>query len=582
MELSYTDERNAQIVIALLKAHNIRKVVASPGTTNACFIASIQNDDYFEVYSAAEERSAGYIACGMAAESGEPVVLSCTGATSSRNYMPAMTEAYYRKLPILAITSSRRNIYIGHNFDQVTDRTQLPNDVAKMSVQLPLVHDRESEWACMIDANKAMLELRHHGGGPVHINLETNYSQNKVKKIEPVRAIYRYVENDELPSLTSKRIAIVVGAHNKWSERLTNAVNDFCKAYNAVVVCDHISNYRGKYRVFPNIVTHQKYYTATIKNVDVVIHIGEITSSVYGINAKEVWRVCPDGELRDTFKKLKYVFELEEYAFFEKYASMVTSLSDDELLNSCKNDEQMILQNIPDMPLSNTWIASVTADKIPENSTLHLGIRNSLRVWSFFDTKDSVLGYSNTGGFGIDGSMSAVIGASFANADKLHFCVLGDLAFFYDINSLGNRHLGNNIRILLINNGTGMEMRFAFAWGHKIATSLGIDENEYISASGHYGNKSSELVKHFTEDLGFKYMSATSKDEYLEKINEFVDCKYNEKPIVFEVFVNAEDEDVAIEALSEIKKDQIGVAKQAIKGIFGEKGFNTVKNILKK
>ena len=43
----YTDERNAQIVIALMKAHGIRKVIASPGTTNICLIASIQNDPFF-------------------------------------------------------------------------------------------------------------------------------------------------------------------------------------------------------------------------------------------------------------------------------------------------------------------------------------------------------------------------------------------------------------------------------------------------------------------------------------------------------------------------------------------------------
>ena len=126
----YTDERNAQIVIALMKAHGIRKVIASPGTTNICLIASIQNDPFFEIYSSPEERSAAYIACGMAAESCEPVAISCTGATASRNYLPALTEAYYRKLPILAITSSRKSYRIGHNFDQVTDRTLLPRDVA--------------------------------------------------------------------------------------------------------------------------------------------------------------------------------------------------------------------------------------------------------------------------------------------------------------------------------------------------------------------------------------------------------------------------------------------------------------------
>lgn len=73
------------------------------------FIGSIQNDSWFEIYSSVDERSAAYLACGLAAETGEPVVISCTGATASRNYMPGLTEAYYRKLPVLAITSIVEN-----------------------------------------------------------------------------------------------------------------------------------------------------------------------------------------------------------------------------------------------------------------------------------------------------------------------------------------------------------------------------------------------------------------------------------------------------------------------------------------
>lgn len=105
----YTNERNVQIVISLLKAHGIHRVIASPGTTNMTFVVSIENDPWFHVWSSVDERSAAYLACGMAAETGEPVVISCTGATASRNYMPGLTEAYYRKLPVLAITSTRGN-----------------------------------------------------------------------------------------------------------------------------------------------------------------------------------------------------------------------------------------------------------------------------------------------------------------------------------------------------------------------------------------------------------------------------------------------------------------------------------------
>ena len=54
----YTDEMNTLILISLLKEHGIRKIIASPGTTNISFVGSIQIDPYFEVFSAIDERSA--------------------------------------------------------------------------------------------------------------------------------------------------------------------------------------------------------------------------------------------------------------------------------------------------------------------------------------------------------------------------------------------------------------------------------------------------------------------------------------------------------------------------------------------
>lgn len=123
MAFYYTSERNIQIVISLLKAHGIRRIVTSPGATNVAINISLQHDPYFTLYSSIDERSAAYMACGMAAESGEAIALTCTGATSSRNYFPGLTEAYYRHLPILAITCSRSNAYVGHGVDQVTDRS---------------------------------------------------------------------------------------------------------------------------------------------------------------------------------------------------------------------------------------------------------------------------------------------------------------------------------------------------------------------------------------------------------------------------------------------------------------------------
>lgn len=585
MEHYYTNERNAQIVISLLKAHEIKKIIVSPGMTNICLVASLQQDPFFEIYSAADERSAGYIACGLAAESGEPVVLSCTGATASRNYMPAMTEAYYRKLPILAITSSRSSHQIGHNIDQVTDRTAPPNDVAKISVQLPLIYNEEAEWGCMIAANKAILELHHHGKGPVHINLETGYSRDyTVKELPATNAIFRFGYGDDFPEIKAKKIAIVVGAHVEWSAELTEAVDAFCATYNGVVLCDHTSNYKGKYRILANLVAQQQDYISAFQRTELLIHIGDVSASKYNVLAKEVWRINPDGALRDPYKKLHYVFEMEEVYFFKQYVKNVEKAIHNEFYNTCSAESEQLTNKMREitqaLPFSNIWMASQTSIKLPQNSILHLGIQNSLRSWNFFEIPHSVLGYSNTGGYGIDGCLSSAVGASLANTEKICFCVLGDLAFFYDMNSLGNRHIGSNVRILLVNNGIGSEFKISTCPG----AMFGEMTDDFIAAAGHYGNKSTELVKHYAEDLGFEYLTASSKEEYIKVVEHFVSPEMTDRPMILEAFTDDADEDAALHMLRTIMSSSDAnkrrTAKDAVKGLLGEQGVKAVKKIL--
>ena len=585
MDIYYSSEKNVQILIALLKKHNIKRIIASPGATNICFVASAQNDPYFEIYSSIDERSAAYIACGMAAESQEPVVLSCTAATASRNYIPGLTETFYRKLPILAVTSTRHISQIGHNIDQVVDRTNLLNDIAKLSVHLPIPHNEETEWECEIKINKALLELQRHGGGPVHINLTTSYDTDfSVRELPQVRTIKRISYTDDMPKLKTGKTGIFVGAHTKWSDKLIHEVELFCENYNAVVLCDSTSNYKGKYGIYFNLLIHQKKYHAPCLTMDTMIHIGDISaSSIFSV--KDIWRVNPDGEVRDTFRKLKYVFEMEEIIFFEKMNcenKNKTKNTDfyDEWIKESNNCQVKLLEKENELPYSNVWMTLQMHDKLPLNSVLHLGILNSLRSWNFFKVNDTILEYSNTGGFGIDGGISSLIGASLINKEKIYFGIVGDLAFFYDLNAIGNRHIGNNIRIMIINNGLGVE----FKTNMNLAQRAGIGEatDKYIAAAGHFGKKSPYLVKHYSEDLGFEYLSASNKEEFLINIKKFLSFELFEKPIIFETFTESRNEVDAIEMIQNLEVSMTSMAKDIAKNVIGNKGVEKLKKVLKR
>ena len=582
MNKRYTSEKNTQILISLMKNHGIKKVVASPGSTNSRFVASIQSDPWFEIYSVVDERSAAYVACGMAAESGESVALSCTGATASRNYVPGLTEAYYRQLPVLAITSTQHTGKVGNYIPQVIDRSVQMNDIVKLSVDCPTIHDADDEWSCVVSLNKALLELKKDGGGPVHINLTTTYSRDlSVSELPEVRTMRRYTYGDVFPEMPQGKIGIVVGSHTTWSDALISAVERFCEKYHAIVFVDHTSGYKGKYHAMVNLVTAQTGYRAECATLDLAIHIGGVSGSYHSLGMKTVWRCNPDGVVRDTYHGLTNIFEMKEEDFFNEYAKKVipSNQSQYDLLKEWKKEEADLYSRIPEsLPFSNPWIAKVTAERIPENASIHFGILSSLRSWNFFYTADSVHGYSNVGGFGIDGGVSSMIGASLVHPDKLFFGSFGDLAFFYDMNSLGNRHIGNNIRIILINNGKGTEFR---NYNHP-ANLLGEGTNEYIAAARHYGNQSKTLVKHYTEDLGFEYMQASNEEEYLALLDRFTTPELTEKPMIVEVFTNSEDESNALKIMNTLKASTKGAARQKAMDILGTDGVEAVRRMKRK
>lgn len=575
----YSSERSVQILISLLRQHNIKRVIASPGTTNLPFVGSLMHDSWFEMYSSVDERSAAYIACGLAAETGEPVVLSCTGATASRNYLPGLTEAYYRKLPVLAITSTQNINKIGHHIAQVIDRRERQNDVVLLSEYIPATLNDDDAWSNMVRINRAILELTHRGGGPVHINLMTQYNRDySVEMLPEARKISRISLYDEFPPMPKGRVSVFVGSHRKFTEQETELLDSFCAEKDAVVFVDHTSGYYGKYRVPIVLSTSQEHVECHLVETDLLIHIGEVSGAYISLKPREVWRVSPDGELRDTYRKLSTVFEMPEDLFFQHYVTERTS-GRTSYLEQCQEELDALRRKLSAdvLPFSNIWIASQTAHRLPDNSVLHLGILNSLRSWNLFDTPASVTSYSNTGGFGIDGDVSSLIGASLAHPDHLYFGVLGDLAFFYDMNVIGNRHVGNNVRILLINNGKGTEFR---NYNHP-GSAFGEDADKYIAAGGHFGNKSHELIKHYAEDLGYEYLSAYDKDDYLQKVERFLIPEITDRPMIFEVFTDSVDESDALRTVYNLEMSASSVLKGAAKKILGQKGVKLVKNIIK-
>lgn len=585
----YTDARNAQLVIALLKEYGIRNIIASPGTTNIPFVYSVQSDSFFKVYSAIDERSAAYMACGLAAETGEPVVLSCTGATASRDYMPGLTEAFYRKLPVLALTSMHFAEDIGNLSTQIIDRSVIPNDIARYHTSLEMIENERMAKDEELRINIALSELTRDGNGPVAVQLITdgNYTFSATS-LPRVNKISRFLPEEvsgwpELPD--NAKIAVLLGAHRAFNATESEMLEHFVETHDAVVFSDISSGYHGKF-AFGSALACIQLQNNPIRSAfepDLVIHVGEMTGDyntmgfLTGLNCP-VWRVSLDGEFRQHFARLKNIFQCSIEFFFSHYASQ--KLVESGYRAKWENYDIQLRNRMPEFPFSNIWMAQQLHSMIPAGSIVHPAILSSLSSWDYFPLPKDVHSSANVGGFGIDGCTSTLVGASLSTRE-LCFCITGDLAFFYDMNSLGCREISPNLRILLINNGLGM----TFKLSNHVGSQIGPSANAFIAAAGH--NAAAESVKGnqsparaWAESLGFKYFSASSKEEF-NAVKDIFTSKDSEGPILFECFTREEDERTARDLIDSIdnRTDSKTQIKKAIKKILPKSVIDSLKSL---
>ena len=575
----YTIVKNSQIVLALLKANNIRHIVINPGTTNIPITQWVQKDPFFTCYSVVDERSAMYFAIGLYLELGVPVATTCTSAQATRNYIPGLTEAFYKHVPILAITVSKHPRFTDQEYMQAPNQISLPSDAVKRTFALPYISNMHDELHCERLVNEAILELTHRVYGPVQLNLpmlDTEIRSVIKTDLPKVRIIRRYMEWEKWDvSLANRKIMIVVGESRPFTEKQIKAIENFTESHNAFVYVNHLSNYHGKYSIRANLaLTVMSNDIFQVYKPDILLTIGGQTGDypLFGTLSAgekfdfEHWRISEDGNVVDTYDKLTKVFECSFENFFNRMTN--DNMTEHSFYNSW--NELVNSVAIPDdLSFSATYLAQQLHRLIPHGSYLNLAILNSLRCWNWFPVDKSITCYSNVAAFGIDGCMSVLLGQS-VSTDRLCFLVIGDLAFFYDMNSLGIRHLKNNIRILLVNNGGGIEFKLA---NDELRQQVDLDS--FISAFGHYKGG----AKGWAEANDFKYLTASTKENFLSNVNEFV--SQGRQSIIFEVFVNPENEYNIYQTIIKTNRKE-SLLKQGARSLLGEEGIKKLKAILKK
>ena len=535
-----TAKKQCNILVDVLIAHGIRHFVISPGSRNAPIIVALARRDGIERHVVVDERSAAFIALGLAQQTGEPVAVVCTSGTALLNYAPAVAEAYYQKLPLIVISADRPAAWIGQMDGQTLPQPHVFGTLVKMSVNLPEVHTEEDEWFCNRLINEAILETTHHGKGPVHINVPISEPIYRftAKTLPEVRVITRY----QGLSVYDRDYKELIERLNKYNKRMVvvgqmNLIYLFEKKYvkplykHFAWLTEHLGN-----QTIPGIPIKNfdaAVYSMTPERQEdmapeiLITYGGHIVSKqlkkyLRNHPPREHWHVAADGKIADLYGCLTTVIEMDPFEFLEKIAFLLDNKPTHYPLmweNYCKTIP------MPDLAYSEISVIGKLIRALPEPCALHLANSSTVRYAQLFTVPPQVEICCNRGVNGIEGSLSTAIGYAAASS-KLNFIIIGDLSFFYDMNALWNQNYGANIRILLLNN----------EGGEIFHTLPGMDKSsrsrEFITAE-HY-----TTAKGWAEERGFLYLQAENEVELAETMQIFTQPEEKERPLLLEVFTN--------------------------------------------
>lgn len=586
----YTELKVYQIIIALLKKYGIKHCVLSAGSRNVPFVHSIEEDPDFHCYSVVDERSAGYFALGLAQELNEPVVISCTSSTATCNYWPPVAEAFYQGVPIVVLTSDRDPEMLGQWEDQMIDQVGMYDRHVRKSVNLPIIHDHDDEIYCQRLVNEALLELNHHGTGPVHINVPMKAYNNSfnIKKLPEATKFERLCLDSEktlwdakLETLKkARRILVTCGQNSYVSPALKKSLSEFFLKYNSAVSVEYMSNVDLEEGLNLNVCMDARYVTnKKVKELlpDIVISFGgNIFSGIKEQLRKfagqfEHWLIQEDGRVVDLYKSITTIFECKPEHFFQYCVESAGSAKNDHVYyKALKQYVDSVVY--PDFPYSHVYAIKEVVEKIPSNSVLHLSINDSIRITNFFKLNPNIKTYANIGTHGIDGCLSSFLGQAAVN-DKPSFLVIGDLAFFYDMNALRLRHIGNNVHILLINNEGGSEFYFNHMWKNK-ASDLHTTARHHTKAEG------------WVKSNNFIYLSAHDKESLSTSLQEFMRTDLDQ-PVFLEVFTEMKtDSDVIYDFFDlsrprDLQSEAIRRSKEFIKATIGQEKAQKIAGFLK-
>jgi 2-succinyl-5-enolpyruvyl-6-hydroxy-3-cyclohexene-1-carboxylate synthase len=472
-------------IAELFAKKGISEVVLSPGSRCAPLTLAFSRHQKIKCRTFSDERSAGFVALGMAQSLQTPVGIVCTSGTAVYNLAPSVAEAFFSQTPLIILTADRPAEWIAQHDGQTIYQSEIFGKHVKGFFQLPQDYEHpDDHWAINRIVNDAINLTQQEPKGPVHINApfrEPLYPERgeKIAYTANVRVIESTTSISQLENTTLKRFADKIKSHSKvllvagqsyFDSELTEAVEAFARKLELPVVSDIISNING----VSNLIKYADLFLGQCTDQakqelqpDLLITIGNSLISkntklfLRKYKPKEHWHVQAAGVPTDTFKTLTNHIQASPLEFLRAMASIGSGSSADyrkRWLNHEARATEVVDEFFERSDVSELGLVKRLLESLPDDCNLHLANSMSVRYANFIGLaakKKSVRVYSNRGTSGIDGSNSTAVGHALASG-KPTYLITGDLAFFYDRNAFWHNHPLNDVNILLLNNHGGL------------------------------------------------------------------------------------------------------------------------------
>ncbi len=568
--MNYSKIPLAQTVVTLCKTHKIKHIIISPGSRNAPLTISFTNDDYFKCYSIVDERCAAFFAMGIAQQTQEPTAVVCTSGSALLNYYPAVSEAYYSRIPLVVLSADRpkhlvdigdgqtikqKNVYGEHVFYSANLKLDLREETDKKHKEDVLLFknlENKAERLLGLQENiQSQNETEVHNAlhaavlnsGPVHINIpfdEPLYESVDKLTINPKRFKLpnknQYLDSSDIETCAdiwqiAKRKLVLVGALQPNSIE-TQLLNTLAKDDSVIILTETTSNLHHD-NIFPSI----DQLIAPLEEDDFRKLQPEILLTFGGlIVSKKVKRFLRDYKPKhhwhvdvfnanDTFFVLDKHIKSKPNEFLKSFLSELTAKVESNYKSYWLliRDKRRKMHNLylKTIPFSDFIVFDSVLKTLPNNSQLQVGNSSAIRYTQLFQLQNEITVFCNRGTSGIDGSTSTAIGAAVASKERVTF-ITGDLSFFYDSNALWNNYIPNNFRIIVVNNSGGGIFRILP--GHKNTKNF----DTYFETK--HNLNASNLCNMF----GFEYNSARDETELTSTLESFYSISTT--PKLLEVF----------------------------------------------